>query len=74
MLYAQLDDSFAAELVSLRDEVGKPIFIVPGMPIMQEAGMSLLIRHGIPTFTIPERALKVLAAMVSYSDYLHQSS
>ena len=71
--YAPLDEAFANELANLRDELGKPIFIIPGHPTVQEAGMSLLIRHGIPAFTIPERALKVLAAIVSYSDYRRQS-
>ncbi len=30
--YAGLDDCFATELVSLRDKMGKPIFIIPGHP------------------------------------------
>jgi len=71
--YADLDDHFAAELTSLRDKMGKPIIIIPGHPSTRRQGMSLLARNGIPTFTIPERALKTLSAMVDYSNYLHQS-
>jgi len=71
--YASLDDYFTAELVTLRDKMGKPIFIVPGHPGEHRDGMSLLTRNGIPSFTIPERAAKVLSAMVSYSNYRHQS-
>ncbi len=67
--YAKLDDSFAKQLAALRDETGKPILIVPGHPTEQRDGISLLARNGIPTFTIPERALNVLSAMLRYSDY-----
>ena len=67
--YAKLDDSFAQQLAALRDETGKPILIVPGHPTEQRDGISLLARNGIPTFTIPERALNVLSAMLRYSDY-----
>ena len=69
--YADLDSYFTTELVGLRDKMGKPIFIIPGHPVAQKTGMSLLARNGIPTFTIPERALKVLSAMVRYSNYRH---
>ncbi len=69
--YAPLDESYATKLAGLRDELGKPIMVVPGSAIMEKTGMSLLVRNGIPTFTIPERALKVLSAMVRYSNYLH---
>jgi len=69
LCYARLDDSFTEQLVALGDETGKPILFVPGHPTEQKAGMALLIRNGISTFTIPERALRVLSAMVVYSDY-----
>ena len=73
LTYVPLDEHFAKQLVSLRDEQGKPIIIIPGQPTEERRGMSLLTRNGIPTFTIPERALKVLSAMVQYSSYLCQS-
>jgi len=71
--YAVYDDYFAKEIRSLIDEMGKPIFIVPGHPNEYRDGMSLLTKNGIPSFTIPERAIKTLSAMVRYSNYRHQS-
>ena len=67
--YAVLNDEFAEQLAALRDEMGKPILVVPGHPSEQRDGMGILTRNGIPTFSIPERALKVLSAMVRYSEY-----
>jgi len=67
------DDQFAKEVAGWRDEMGKPIFIVPEHPEEHRAEMSLLTRKGIPTFTIPERAMKALSAMVRYSNYRQQS-
>ena len=70
--YAVYDDNFTEEVKSLREEMGKPIFIVPGHPTERRNGMSLLIKNGMPTFTIPERAIKTLSAMVQYSNYRRQ--
>ena len=70
--YADLDDYFTTELAKLRDNTGKPIFIIPGHSSEYRSKMSLLTRNGIPTFTIPERALKALSAMVDCSNYRHQ--
>ncbi len=71
--YADLDDYFAAELAKLRDNTGKPILVIPGHSFEQRSGVSLFTRNGIPSFTIPERAIKTLSAMVRYSNYRHQS-
>lgn len=70
--YAIFDNQAVKETVSLRNEMGKPIYVVPGHPGESREGMSLLTRNGIPSFTIPERAVKVLSAMVHYSNYLAQ--
>ena len=70
--YAFLNDDFATRVAALRDETGKPIIVIPGNSTRQRRGMSLLVRRGVPTFTIPERALKVLAAMVRYDNYRRQ--
>jgi acyl-CoA synthetase (NDP forming) len=67
--YALLDEQLATQVAALRDETGKPVIIIPGNPTMRKQEMSRLVRRGIPTFTIPERALKALAAMVSYANY-----
>ncbi len=71
--YVSLNDYYVNELVSLRDKMGKPIFIIPGHFTMERTGAGLLARNGIPTFTIPERAFKTLSAMVRYSNLRHQS-
>lgn len=71
--YSHLDEQFATELANLRDKLRKPIIIVVGLPSLERQGMSLPARKGIPTFTIPQRALKVLSAMVRYSNYQRQS-
>lgn len=68
--YANYNDDFARVMARLRDEMDKPIIIIPGHPSESRAGMSLLTRNGVPSFTIPERALKVLSAMLRYSNYL----
>lgn len=70
--YADLNDYLATELANLRDSTGKPVLIIPGHSLEQKAGISLLTRRGIPAFTIPERAIKALSAMVRYSNYRHQ--
>lgn len=70
--YSHLNQHFAAQLASLRDETGKPVLLVVGLPSLEREGMSLPVRNGIPTFTIMQRALKVLAAMVRYASYRQQ--
>ncbi|MFC1871438.1 acetate--CoA ligase family protein [Chloroflexota bacterium] len=71
--YAPLKEPLAKELATLRDETAKPIIIIPGNSTEQERGMSRLVTKGIPSFAIPERALKVLAAMVSYANFRRHS-
>jgi acyl-CoA synthetase (NDP forming) len=66
--YALLNERLATNVAALRDETGKPIIIIPGDSIEQKQGMSRLVRKGVPSFAIPERALRVLAAMVRYSN------
>jgi len=73
LCYAHLDEQFAAQLASLRDEMKKPIILVAGLPVMEKEGMRLLVRKGIPAYTILQRALKVLSAMVRYSNYRRQT-
>ena len=66
--YAPLNERLAAKIAALRDETGKPIIIIPGDSVEQKQGMSRLVRKGVPSFSIPERGLKVLAAMVRYAN------
>jgi len=67
--YPRYDDYFVNGLTGLRDELNKPILVIPGHPGESREGMQRLVRNGIPSFTIPERALKALSAMLRYSNY-----
>jgi acyl-CoA synthetase (NDP forming) len=69
--YALLEDKpFLSRLEGIRDRYRKPIIVVPGNTIDQRPGMSLAVRHGIPTYVIPENAVKALAAMTRRTEYL----
>ena len=63
------NEQFAKQVRKLIDKIGKPIFVVIEHPSEHSDWMSLLTRNGIPSFTIPDRAAKAMAAMVRYSDY-----
>ena len=67
--YREYDEEFAGGLAKLRDETNKTILIVPGHSFENRKGMELMTRHGVPSFTIPERALKTLQAMLRLSRY-----
>jgi acetyltransferase len=73
LCYAHLDEQFTTQLVSLRDEMKKPLILVAGLPVIEKPGMTMLVRKGVPTYTIIQRALKVLSAMVRYSNYRQQT-
>ena len=69
--YAFLHDEwFMSRLESIRDQVKKPIVVVPGNPIDQRQGMNLVARRGIPSFTMPENAIKAISALTQRSKYL----
>jgi len=68
--YVALNGEFASALAGVRDEFKKPIFFIPGWHTLQRQGMSIMTRTGIPTFSIPERGLRVLAAMIRYGNYV----
>jgi acyl-CoA synthetase (NDP forming) len=67
------DERFIEAVTALRDEVGKPVFVVPGQSTVRRSGMGLITKSGVPAFTIPERAIKTISAMVRYTDYLQQT-
>ena len=67
--YLAYDDELVREMSSLMQATGKPILNVPGHVAERRDGMGLLTKKGVPAFTIPERAIKTLAAMLSYSNY-----
>lgn len=71
--YEVFDESFSKAVTGLRDETGKPILVIPGHPAERRPGMSLLVKNGIPTFTIPEKAMRILAAMLRYVNFTRPS-
>jgi acyl-CoA synthetase (NDP forming) len=64
------DEWFLSRLESIRDQNRKPIIVVPGNSIDQRQGMSLAVRRGIPAYTMPENAVRALAAMTRRAEYL----
>jgi acetyltransferase len=64
--YQKFDDKFARQLAELRDSTGKPVFIVPGYVTFARSGMAVMTGNGIPAFSTPAKALKVLAEVVRY--------
>ena len=66
--YRQITNQFATNIAALRDDVGKPVIVVPAHPTTQPQA-AVLAQHNVPYFDFPERALEVLAAMVAYSRF-----
>ncbi len=56
-------------LAKVRDEAGKPIFVIPGHPIEFHDHMATLTRHGLPSFITPEKAIRTLSAMLKHAGY-----
>jgi acyl-CoA synthetase (NDP forming) len=59
-----------SRLESIRDQVKKPVVVVPGNPIDQRQGMNIAAKRGIPSFTMPEAAVKAISALTQRSEYL----
>jgi acyl-CoA synthetase (NDP forming) len=69
--YALIQDEwFLSRLQSIRDQFKKPIIVVPGNSIDQRQGMNLAIRRGVPAYTMPDNAVRALAAMTRRAEYL----
>ncbi|OGO40162.1 MAG: hypothetical protein A2147_11095 [Chloroflexi bacterium RBG_16_57_8] len=64
--YQRFDESLAAQMAALRDEMAKPIFIVPGYVTHNRPGMAVLTSKGVPAFETPARAVRVLAEVVRW--------
>ena len=69
--YALIQDEwFLSRLESIRDRFKKPIIVVPANSIDQRQGMNLAARHGVPAYTMPDNAVRALAAMTRRAAYL----
>ena len=64
--YQRFDDGLSKKMEGLRDETGKPIFIVPGYVTHNRTGMAILTGNGLPSFSSPSRALRVLGDVTRY--------
>jgi acyl-CoA synthetase (NDP forming) len=64
------DEWFLSRLESIRDQNKKPIIVVPGNSVDQRQGMELATKRGIPTYAMPENAVRALAAMTRRAEYL----
>lgn len=64
------DEWFLSRLEAIRDQTRKPIIVVPGNSIDQREGMSLATRRGIPAYSMPENAVRALAALTQRAEYL----
>ena len=69
--YAPLDDEwFMSRLETIRDQAKKPVVVVAANPIDQRQGINLAAKRGIPSFTMPEAAVKAISALTQRSEYL----
>ena len=69
--YAFLNDAwFRQKLVELRDRLRKPIVLIPGNPPDQLDGLILAAMDGIPTYVMPDNAIRCIGAMVRRAEHL----
>jgi hypothetical protein len=69
--YAFLNDAwFRQKLVELRDRLGKPILLIPGNPPDQMDGLIMAAMDGIPTYIMPDNAIRCIGAMVRRVEHL----
>ncbi|MGD0855105.1 MAG: CoA-binding protein [Dehalococcoidia bacterium] len=66
------EEHFRRRIVELRDRLKKPVVFIPGNPADQMNGVSMAIMDGIPTYVMPENAVRCIAAMVRWGKYLNQ--
>ena len=69
--YAFLQEEwFRQQLVALRDRLGKPILLIPANPPDQMDGMISAVKDGLPTYVMPDNAIRCMGAMLKRTDYL----
>ena len=66
--YQPFDDpKFVEAVVRVRDDLGKPLFVVPGHHTENRQHMAAVTQAGLPSFATPYRACKALAALTRFS-------
>ena len=69
--YAFLQEEwFRRRLVELRDRLGKPIILIPANPPDQMDGVISAVKDGLPTYAMPDNAIRCIGAMVERAEYL----
>ena len=69
--YAFLQEEwFRQRLVELRDRLKKPIILIPANPPDQMDGMISAVKDGLPTYVMPDNAIRCIGAMAKRAEYL----
>lgn len=61
------DPKFTEELNKVRDELQKPIFVIPGHHTENRQYMASVTKAGLPSFFTPYRACQAMATLVRFS-------
>jgi acyl-CoA synthetase (NDP forming) len=61
------DLELSEKLAAVRDELRKPVFVLPGHHTENRQHMAALTKAGVPSFVTPYRACRALAALVRFS-------
>ncbi len=64
------DEWFRNRLKELRDQHQTPIFMVPANPPDQLLGLPLCTQDGLPSYVMPENAVRCLGAMIQRTAFL----
>ncbi len=65
--FMPLNQDLLQALKELRDNIKKPIIVVPGHPVDQKEGIAYFTRNGLPACPFPEDAIRAMAAMWQYA-------
>lgn len=73
MTYAFLHDEwFRTRLAEMRDRLKKPIILIPANPADQLLGLPLAVQSGLPSYVMPENAVRCISAMLKRRRYLEE--
>ncbi|MBI4596723.1 MAG: hypothetical protein HY730_10190 [Candidatus Tectomicrobia bacterium] len=61
------DPKLSEELIKVRDELQKPIFVIPGHHTENRSYMASVTKAGLPSFFTPYRACQAMATLVRYA-------
>jgi acyl-CoA synthetase (NDP forming) len=64
------EEAFRKKLVALRDRLQKPMVFIPANPPDQMDGLISAALDGLPTYVMPDNAIRCISAMVKRAEYL----